>query len=69
MLYILLFFSLQNAVCFIMLTCLVPILFTFYKQDVLKFKTNNSGAKGLITLLASVRTECLWSIGGMILTE
>ena len=23
------FFSLQNAVCFIMLTCLVPVLFTF----------------------------------------
>ena len=23
-------FSLQNAVCFIMLTCLVPVLFTFY---------------------------------------
>ena len=32
------FFSLQNAVCFIMLTCLVPILFTFYKQVVLKLK-------------------------------
>ena len=30
------FFSLQNAVCFIMLTCLVPELFTFYIQDVLK---------------------------------
>ena len=30
------FFSLQNAVCFIMLTCLVPVLFTFYIQDVLK---------------------------------
>ena len=29
------FFSLQNAVCFIMLTCLVPALFTFYIQDVL----------------------------------
>ena len=32
------FFSLQNAVCFIMLTCLVPLLFTFYIQGVLKLK-------------------------------
>jgi len=32
------FSSLQNAVCFIMLTCLFPVLFTFYLQDVLKLK-------------------------------
>ena len=32
------FFPLQNAVCFIMLTCLVPVVFTFYIQGVLKLK-------------------------------
>ena len=43
------FVSLQNAVCFIILTYLVPVLLTFYIQDVLKLKKNNSGAKRLTT--------------------
>ena len=32
------FFPLQNAVCFINLTYLVPVLFTFYIEGVLKLK-------------------------------
>ena len=32
------FFSIQNAVCFIILTYFVPVLFTFHIQYVLKFK-------------------------------
>ena len=40
------FFSLQNAVCFIMLTCLVPVLFTFYIQGVLNLKKIIPAPKG-----------------------
>ena len=32
------FFSLQNAICFINLMYLVPVLFTFYIKSVLKLK-------------------------------
>jgi len=32
------FFPLQNAVCFIILTYLIPVLFMFYIQNVLKLK-------------------------------
>ena len=32
------FFPLQTAICFIMLTYLVPVLFIFYIKGVIKFK-------------------------------
>ena len=46
MVYTLRFFPLQNAVCFIILTYLVPVLFTIYIQYVLKFTKIIPAPKG-----------------------
>ena len=51
------FFPLQNAICFIILTYLIPVLFTFYIRGVLKLKkNNNSGAKRLNSIIRNLRS-------------
>jgi hypothetical protein len=58
MVYTLRFFFLQNAVCFIILTDLVPVLFPFYLLGVLKFKKNKSGTKRLTNFWIPLLKMC-----------
>ena len=48
------FISLQNEICFIILTCLVPVLFTFYIQCVLKLSTEPQTSKRCILYIYSL---------------
>ena len=63
MVYTLRFFPLQNAVSFIIPMYLVPVLFTFCMQCVLKLKkNNNSGAKRLISVVYDGITYDIYSV-------
>jgi hypothetical protein len=60
------FFSLQNAICFIILPFSVHVLFTFYIQGVLKFKNKFGTLRVNLVTSCSLSAQCITFVGSII---